>query len=221
MPYIEHDGKRLLYLHVPKTGGTSIERWMESVAPLRLHAIGKPHPMRVTPQHLRLSDIEMLLGEGYFDYICMTVRNPFTRLESEYRMQVALAETGLWQRAPKFSFWLETALGQLASDPHALDNHLRPQWEFLGEDLGGNRVEIFPLEEGLSKPLAAMAAQLGLPAPETAAHALKTAPAPIKWRKPDILRVRRAYAEDFTEFGYDNSAPPKRKGQVSRKKDAQ
>lgn len=204
MPFIEYNNQRILYVHVPKTGGTSIERWMESLAPLRLHSIGTPPPLRVTPQHLRHSDMEALLGEGYFDYAFMTVRNPFARLESEYRMQATLAEEGFWGKAPKFGPWLETALNRLKRDDHADDNHLRPQWDFLGDD-----VEVFRLEDGLDSILKTVAARIGAPAPETPSRALKTAPRPIRWRKPDILRVRRVYAQDFSEFGYDDDAPAK------------
>ena len=133
MPFIEHNGQRILFIHVPKAGGTSIERWMAGIAPLRLHSIGKPKPMRVTPQHLRLDDIDQIFGEDYFDHVLMVVRNPFDRLESEYRMQATLAEERLWGQAPKFGPWLENALERLQKDRHADDNHLRPQWEFGGE----------------------------------------------------------------------------------------
>jgi hypothetical protein len=202
MPFIDHDGKRVLYVHVPKTGGTSVERWLGSLATLRLHSVGVPQPLRVTPQHLRHADIEALLGEGFFEYAFMTVRNPFARLESEYRMQVALAEQGFWGKAPKFGPWLERALERMARDPHADDNHLRPQWDFLGEG-----VEVFRLEDGLDRALKTVAGRIGAPPPATAEHALRSEPVPIRWRKPDILRVRRAYAEDFAEFGYEDTAP--------------
>ena len=205
MPFIDYNGQRILYVHVPKTGGTSIERWMETLGPLRLHSVGTPLPMRVTPQHLRHADIEMILGEGYFDYAFMTVRNPFARLESEYRMQATLAEEGFWGKSPKFPYWLETALGRLKHDEHADDNHLRPQWQF-----GGEGVEVFRLEDGLDHILKTVAQRIGAPAPETPAHALKTETRPIRWRKPDILRVRRTYAEDFSAFGYDDSGPAER-----------
>lgn len=203
MPFIDHNGKRVLYVHVPKTGGTSIERWLATLAPLRLHSVGLPAPLRVTPQHLRHADIEALLGAGAFDYAFMTVRNPFSRIESEYRMQASLAEAGLWQAAPQFGPWLERALERLARDPHADDNHLRPQWEFLGDG-----VEVFRLEDGLERPLAAAARALGVAPPAVPAHALRGAARPIRWRRPDILRLLRAHAQDFDEFGYDREAPP-------------
>ena len=204
MPFIEYDGKRILFVHIPKTGGTSVERWLETLGPLRLHAIGTPLPMRVTPQHLRHTDIEMMLGEDYFDYAFATVRNPFTRLESEYRMQATLAEEGFWGKAPKFGYWLETALGRMARDPHADDNHLRPQWEFLGD-----AVEVFRLEDGLDVAMQTVATQIGAPPPpEDSSHALKTERRLLRWRKTDITRVRKAYAQDFEQFGYDDTAPP-------------
>ena len=209
MPYIELDGKRILYVHVPKTGGTSVETWLAGLAPIRFRTVGIPAALNCTPQHLRFEDLEALFGEGAFDYAFMTVRNPFDRIASEFRMQARMAGEGFFGEAPRFGPWLERMLARAERDPWVLDNHLRPQWEFQGEG-----VEVFRLEDGLGTILARVAEQIGVAAPEKVEHALKTAGdgrarglPPVRWTRPALRRIRSFYAGDFDEFGYPETPP--------------
>lgn len=197
MPFIEHDGKRVLFVHIPKAGGTSIETWMKGIAPLRLFAMGIPPASRCTPQHYRMQDIRALLGEGYFDHALTVVRDPYDRIESEYRMRVRLAQDSFWKGLPAFSPWLEEHLGRQAREPFLLDNHLRPQWEFLGSG-----VEVFRLEDGLERPLARLAGWLGVPPPAAPPHELRAEGERLEWDRVDRIRVDQHYVRDFDTFGY-------------------
>lgn len=199
MPFIEHDRRRFLYLHVPKTGGTTIETWLGTLAPLRFHSIGMPASLRCTPQHLQMKEFNQLFGPRYFDHVVMTVRNPYDRIASEYRMQALLAGKGFWKATPTFSLWLEQALDTRARQPYHLDNHLRPQWEFLGSG-----VEVLKYESGLPAIVARIAEILGLEAPAELAHVYKTSDSRIEveWDLVDRLRVQEVYRRDFEQFGY-------------------
>lgn len=197
MPFIQHNGKCILFIHIPKAGGTSIESWMKGIAPLRLFSVGVPHASRCTPQHYRMQDIRSILGDGFFDYALAVVRNPYDRIESEYRMRAQLAKQGFWKAFPAFSLWIEDNLDRQKREKFHLDNHLRPQWEFIGQD-----VEIFQLENGLSAPLAAMAAHLGIEPPAEDFHERRSDPLEIEWDPVDRIRVRDHYARDFETFGY-------------------
>lgn len=204
MPFIEFRSRRLLYLHVPKTGGSAIEAWLRTLSPLQLHSVGNPVAMHCTPQHLRMSDIRSLFSEGFFDDVVMTVRNPFTRIESEYRMHVILGKEGFWGSCPAFSLWLENTLGEAARNPFLFDNHLRPQWEFLGDE-----VEVLRYEDGLDAAVGRIAAMLGTEAPESLDQIYATAASGItvKWDAVDVLRVQDFYRRDFEVFGYDLTHP--------------
>lgn len=197
MPFIQHNGKRVLFIHIPKAGGTSVESWMKGIAPLRLFSIGVPHASRCTPQHFRAQDIRALLGEGLFDYALTIVRNPYDRIESEYRMQAQMAKESFWKGLPAFSHWVEENLERQKHDKFHLDNHLRPQWEFLGKD-----VEVFRIEDGLAAPLAAMADRLGVQPPEIPPHELRSDALEIDWGPADRIRVHEHYARDFEAFNY-------------------
>jgi hypothetical protein len=204
MPLIHHLGRTVLYLHVPKTGGGTIEAWLRSVAPLRFHSVGVPAALRCTPQHLRMSDFRDLFGDEYFDHVFMTVRNPYARVASEYRMHAALSGQGFWKAWPTFSHWLETHLHLAAAEPFALDNHLRPQWHFLGSG-----VEVLRFESGLPAILARMAEVIGAPPPAAPEHVHKTTGAgvAVAFDRIDRLRIQEFYARDFEIFGYDPNDP--------------
>lgn len=204
MPFIDWTDKRILYVHVPKTGGTSIEAWMKTLAPLQLHTIGQPAALRCTAQHLHYKEITALLDAGSFDYAFMTVRNPFTRIASEYRMRAQEQQEGFWGAPQRFPYWLETTLTKAARDPFLLDNHIRPQWEFVGND-----VEVFHFEDGIGPILTQVADRIGAPPPDTVPHKMKSTSSAhaTPWERADIIRVTRFYAEDFTEFGYATDLP--------------
>ncbi|MEO9683806.1 MULTISPECIES: sulfotransferase family 2 domain-containing protein [Rhodobacterales] len=204
MPLIDWNGKRILYIHVPKTGGTSIETWLSTLAPLQLHTIGQPTALRCTPQHLQYKEITALLAAGSFDYAFMSVRNPFARLASEYRMRAQAQQEGFWGAVQKFPYWLETSLNKVKRDPFVLDNHMRPQWEFTGND-----VEVFRLEDGLETMLAQVADKIGAPVPEITPHKMNSQSFQhdVTWERADVTRVQQFYAADFTEFDYPTALP--------------
>lgn len=200
MPFIAHNEKRILFVHIPKTGGTSVERWLSSLAPLHFRTMGVPVATRCTPQHFRMSDLNHLFGAGFFDYAFAIVRNPFSRIESEYRMRAQLQSSGFFGEAETFSSWLEIAIERTKREPWLFDNHMRPQWEFIEDN-----VEVFRFEDGLSKAVRSVCDRIGVPFNGNVEHALRTdesIPAPV-WQRTDMIRVQQHYARDFERFGYN------------------
>jgi hypothetical protein len=144
MPFVENSGKRILFIHIPKTGGTSLEKSMEQVGSLHLCIRSIPSFLRVPPEHLTYHNICSLFDESYFDFSFAIVRNPYLRIESEYRMRSLLAKEQFFTELPKFPYWLEMTMEQVRRDRNFLANHFRPQIEFVGKD-----VHIYRYEEGL------------------------------------------------------------------------
>lgn len=203
MPFVEHGGKRILFVHIPKTGGTTVENWMRSLGDLHFYSIGVPGALKCTPQHFTYKLITQLVGSSYFDYIFTIVRNPYQRMLSEYRMHAVRAEKEFFHRAPAFSLWLETALRTYQANPFAYDNHLRPQWEFVTED-----VKIFRFEDGILQILSKVAADLGVPTPSQVGWDLDTRSGvdqTTKLDSHDQRTIESVYGKDFDVFGYDRS----------------
>lgn len=205
MPFVRHAKRNILFIHIPRTGGTTVEHWLRELGELRLFSYSLPPHAKVTPQHLRLNDVDELLGESYFDYVFAIVRNPFDRIASAYRLRCELARNGVWKGAPRFSTWLENQIDNYRKNPFHLDNHLRPQWEFVS-----SRVRVFRYEDGLESALTQVAADIGAPVPKTLSHMLATDSAQDKvaFDIADSERVLDLYGGDFERFVYSKTVPP-------------
>lgn len=199
MPFIEHNGQRILFIHIPKTGGSSIEHWLGQQAPLRFKTMGKPIATKSTPQHLRFSDMADLFGKDYFDYAFTIVRNPYDRIASEYRMQAIQKSGNIWKDFIPFDRWLESMMELREEDSWARDNHLRAQWQFTSK-----HVEVFRYEDGLDDAVAQIASATGLTAsPLEKLVSSEQFKGEIDWDVPDYIRVQEAYRRDFKQFGYE------------------
>ena len=203
MPFIDHQGRRSLFVHIPKTGGTSIETWLKGIGPLRLYRNGIPQALKVSAQHLTYTDIRLILGDDYFDYGFTIVRNPFRRLESEYRMRSDLATDGVLGRVAVFPVWVRTQIEMMQKAVFHQDGHFRPQIDYVS-----NHIEIFRFEEGIDSIIAKVSAKTGLPMPAETPHEMRprrydaARHGALEWDMPLVNLVRRTYAADFETFGY-------------------
>lgn len=198
MPFVELGQRKLLFVHIPKTGGTALTEWLGGFGPVHLHSNGKPMGALTTPQHLRWADIACFFAKGYFDHRFTVVRNPYDRIESEYRYRQAPAGRSSHQSVERFSTWLERHIKQAGAVPHHLDNHIRPQVDFIG---GG--VQVYHYEDGLDAIAARIAEEIGSPSPGSLPRLrVVKNPPQIEWDLQDRLLVNRFYAEDFDRFGY-------------------
>lgn len=206
MPFIRHDGRNVLFVHIPRTGGTSVEKWLADIAPLNLYALGIPPFSRVTPQHYTRNDIKSLFSDGFFDYVFTIVRDPYGRIESEYKLRWVNGQQGFWRGSEEFPQWLESQIDAARHNKFVLDNHIRRQVDFLGSD-----VKVFRFEDGIDSIVAKIVAATGLPAPKEIGRHYDSAafPKPLVWDLQDRLKVNEFYAEDFKNLGYslERAAP--------------
>lgn len=134
--------EKILFVHIPKTGGTSIEqffdlchaenfwfdRWdRDREAFLEKHRTKCSLPKLVyEPQHYPVEVLKELI-RGYNDYFKFTfVRNPYTKLLSEYFWRENKQYLSPHDFDPvHFDFWCELMLSDLK------DSHKEPQVSFL------------------------------------------------------------------------------------------
>jgi len=204
MPFIRFAQRNILFIHIPRTGGTTVEHWLSQLGALGLHSYSLPNVMRVTPQHLRVNDVEELIGDNYFEYTFAIVRNPFDRIASEFRLRRKLALEGVFNASPRFSSWLENQLDAARKNPFHLDNHFRPQWEFVS-----SAVDVYKYEDGLREILTKVAEKIGAPAPAALPQKLSTGDLneSVRFDIADVERIRSVYAADFERFGYAATPP--------------
>lgn len=120
----------ILYAHVPKTGGGSLQSFFER-AGFETHFCDTSsektgfNAMRTcSPQHYHADLLKRTLRLRKFDYIFLTVRHPIDRLKSEF----------IWRnRGPDCDAgaWVNRVLDLYPRNRFLHDNHIRPQHEFL------------------------------------------------------------------------------------------
>lgn len=201
MPVFTKDQLRVLYVHVPKTGGSAIEAFFEKNGfDISFYSSVRVDPVlpgvACSPQHLHADALRAVFGLGSFRCVFMTVRDPVSRLISEYRMRAALHDGP----SDDFDTWLDNVLRYYAGDPFMLDNHIRPQAEFW---LPG--CAVFRQEDGYGDAwVRQIGARLGCDFADPHvdnAMAFEQVPRPRPSRA-SLRRIRDFYARDYDLFGY-------------------
>jgi len=177
---------------------------MSQAGSLCLSSRAIPVALKVPPEHFTWSDCSALFAKGYFNYSFGVIRNPYDRIESEYRMRSILNSQGLWGATPRFSIWLANSIQQARRDSQILANHFRPQADFLGSG-----VHVFRYEDGLDKVVDHVGQQTGIPLVLPTERHLSSEKygRTIQWEAQDIHLVNEFYRADFEQLGYKMKSP--------------
>lgn len=140
MPLFTKDGKGILFVHIPKTGGTSVVRFFleggwkihdHDSSPI--HDRNKANWFRASPpQHFSADTLERIFRLDRLDGILTFVRHPVNRILSEFWWQVKRKRIVTGSRPTKaFDRWCRDKLS-IAQTIRELDaNHFRPQVDFV------------------------------------------------------------------------------------------
>ncbi len=209
MPLYHINGKLILFMHIPKTGGTSVDTWLRGLGRPILGSIGKEIDwLPCVPQHLHAEALAKLVPHGTPDFAFAIVRHPEKRMISEffhrhkdkrtrrigpYLRRRAFDEMTAEQMSRYFEVWQDRAFAKFRKHPFWDDNHVRPQSAFT--DWPG--LHVFRFEDGLQSVYDKVTGELGLP-PEGEVPRLNES------RKHDLIlteraksRIRAFYARDF------------------------
>ena len=201
MPLYVKDGKAVLQMHVPKTAGTALraffqrngfrEELFDGGGPQSLN-----HLRRCAPQHMDAAQIMALFRPSRFDFVFMTVREPLSRVISEYRMQ--MREKGTIAALPA---WFMQMTREFVENNYFAENHIRPQSDFWLPNC-----HVFRLEEGLGDNLVSLMEQhtgLSLSHRDIGSHNAD-AGTPVDPKNIERVRplVEDFYRQDYLRFGY-------------------
>ena len=198
MPLFRINNSVILFVHVPKTGGTSIEVHLAKFGRGALMTDHDHAWPRCNAQHMDSRSYARIIPKDFYDYGFMVVRNPFDRIVSEYRMRHR-DHAAEGRRIKDFPEWVDGMLRRYQRDHYLLDNHIRPQAEFFSEGL-----DVFRLEEGLSKVLARVGAVVGADLAAGVPSEKVSDPIGVKVSASCAASIRSFYRTDFQQFGYDD-----------------
>lgn len=200
MPVFQKQKKKILFIHIPKAGGTSIEFWLKhndwhmSFFDDGEREFSQNTYTKCSPQHFHASIIESIFNLQSFDFIFAVVRHPTQRIVSEFN----------WRREHfgiklSRSEWIQNALNEYAKNNFIHDNHIRPQIEFISE-----KCHTFKLEDGMNSILSEIRQAVGedmkLP---TNVHAMKSSAPPEDLESTTQDMIKEFYFQDFLRFGYE------------------
>lgn len=211
MPVLRKDGAALLFVHIPKTGGGSVETAFRKSGWAVDHFDGTSGPdslnyLRLnSPQHADAAQIEATFRLERFGAVFAFVRDPLARIKSEYVWRHRVDES-VDPSGRAFEKWLKANLRQTLANPWRYDNHFRPQVDFM---VRGTRA--LRMEDGIDAGLSHLADVTELDVPRSAprrhagSNVSTVSPAEIEVTAKAAKLVSDFYAEDYRRFGYERA----------------
>lgn len=201
MPLYTKDNLSVYYIHVPKTGGTAIHTFFQQNGfrvdyrdPVVV-SIGNKY-RRCSPQHMHAEQILSVLRPHKFDFIFMTVREPVSRLLSEYKWRMRMSP-----KIEPLEPWFRRMTRAYLDDNYVGDNHIRPQSHFWLPTC-----RIHRHEDGYETSLVEQIEERFRLRFE---HRIMPRENTTEKQAPDLSGMERLlpdikafYAEDFIRFGY-------------------
>jgi len=179
-----------VFVHINKTGGTSIEQ-----------ALGLPL------RHRTATELRAQLGERIWTqrFKFAFVRNPWSRVASQYFYRVKTHQTNLGTNPIPFQEWVARAYEE--RDPQFRENErmFQPQVDWISDEAGNFLVDFIGRFEQLERDFTVVCSHLGRTA--SLPHAKKS----FSRDHQDVYDERtaqiiaEAFAPDIEAFGYDFS----------------
>jgi hypothetical protein len=195
MPVLHINGRLVLFIHVPKTGGSSIERGLAQLGPLVLVGAAASRDLPCSPSHFHAPLLKAVMPVERVDYSFMFVRHPLDRMVSAYRYNTRKPRR--WQSRLNFSSWLRVMTAMRSVRSYHRDNHLRAQHEFALDN-----TEVFRFEDGLEQGLRLALARVDVSTPVSLGHLKRSESKLFDIKKSDAEFVHRLYQADYQRYGY-------------------
>jgi len=130
MPFYTKNGITIFHSHVPKTGGSSIGDFLGRNGYIRDFFSGPIQPCSLQHRHIEDGELKNKLNNLDITYSFAFIRDPLERIISEYfmrRMDRSIMTDKTFQE------FVENLFNQYNLNPYILDNHIRPQYQFLND----------------------------------------------------------------------------------------
>jgi hypothetical protein len=195
MPLLIEPGERkLLFIHIPKTAGTSVKSKIKRSVNIAFNFEFK-NELPCPPQHFHYELLQRLGITELTNESFAIVRDPLARFISEYSYRKKVDRKFRYIDLLTFSFFIQKSF---AKNKYLFSNHMRPQIEFLGP-----KTRIFKVEDGLEEVF------------KYYPHFFEESTAHRDGQRSNMSNseciyvddvtveiVKKIYKEDFLEFGY-------------------
>ena len=194
----------ILFLHVPKCGGSSIVDTFEAhgYSPqLQMRGLPPQECLIASPQHQTFSGLREVIRPEKLTDIFILVRNPYERIKSEFNWTFRDTTT---EHRPDFSEWILDSLALASEDRSHADNHFRPAIDFV--DIN-TPVKVFRLEDGIELAIEFFLQEAGESLPKKISHEKNSAKLPhschsLHFNDKALDKINTFYKYDFAAFGY-------------------
>ena len=147
MTLLVKDDSTILFLHIPKCGGSSVVELFKNKGfstQLEMRGLPPQSCLRASPQHLTCEELKTIIRPENLSDIFTVARNPYSRMLSEYNWN--FRNTSKHDK-PDINEWIINSIEETTKNPNHADNHFRPMIDFIDPTLP---CEIFKLEESIS-----------------------------------------------------------------------
>lgn len=181
---------KFIFIHINKTGGTSIAK-----------AIGLPQK-----RHLHVKEVISIIGEKEFNtaFVFSVVRNPFDKVVSHYKYRVKTNQTNMANNHISFKDWVKYTYGnEKKSFYYNNPKMFASQSDWLKDSNGIIRVNNILKFETLNSDYKNIAKFLGLQNELLHLNATKKESYSKYYDKETIEIVRNWFKEDIERFSYN------------------
>jgi hypothetical protein len=130
----------IYHSHIPRTGGTSVQEWLNSEGmPVRGVSSDKP-PCALQHRHLSDDTLKQDIATYEPDVFFAVIRHPVDRLKSLWKMRYGSGK--FVNPSSEFELYVKNSLELQKRDEYHENNSLRPQVEFVDD-----RFELFAIDD--------------------------------------------------------------------------
>lgn len=201
---------RILFVHIPKTAGTSVNKFFLECGYQSAYLDGGSMPGNLnknrlmSPQHMHSDPLRSIFKLETFDVIFSFTRHPVDRILSEYKFRIGnRLKSGQKFNPPSPDQWIRRRLIDYKEDNFIMDNHIRPQCEFEVENhifFKFEHISQGDWRETLSSVIGDERLRLQNIEKKQISKDFSTAPS----ISPETIKlIRKFYEVDFHRFGYE------------------
>lgn len=188
-----------IHIHIPKCGGTTIEKILGTCSPKEYYCIPKIKPdQKKSLQHYTYLELKRDLEIDWSRFFVFSVvRNPYSRIVSEYKYRKKY--TG------PFDDFIKNLNLDVDSRIRSFDGHLETQTSYLKNEQGeiDSKIKIFKFED-INECIGVLSEKTKIPFKNSMWSRKNSDPTPYQnFYTPESKKIiQDFYAEDFVNFGY-------------------